>query len=455
MKQLLLLRSILSGNGRRIRCPSSPLLPSAVIRRNFSASPEQLAKRNYANNVSEYNTVLSSLTTQRRYYLLKDVYDDMMLDGVQPTRDVFHLLIVGTMKGARLQDAFFFRDEMKTMGLIPDVNLYNYLISACGKCKNSDRAIQILEEMKIYDVKPNGQTYVCLLNACAAAGRLDRVYAIVRDMTAAAAGLNKFCYAGLISAHKNRTPLADDTAAKIIELVEQSKGWSSVEASKIAAENVMVGVSEEELYNLPTAEYIYRRGGFISRQLTVYHVAFHACADLRNVEAMEAILEMLSKDGKTPDAFIIMQIMRCYLRAGDIDRGLKTFEEYMSSGKAPHIELYVTLVEGAMIGYTPRGMQLAQETLVQMTARNFFLNSKMGNDLLLVASGEKEGGYITANYIWDLMRARKIVPSFPAVEAYYKGLKDREVPEDDPRLFGVAKIYNDLNSKFSGPGRPK
>ena len=71
---------------------------------------------------------------------------------------------------------------------------------------------------------------------------------------------------------------------KIIELVEQSKGWSSIEASKDMAENVMIGVSEEELYNLPTAEYVHRRGGFVNRQLTVYHVALHACADLRNVE---------------------------------------------------------------------------------------------------------------------------------------------------------------------------
>lgn len=45
-----------------------------------------------------------------------------------------------------------------------------------------------------------------------------------------------------------------------------------------------MGISEEELYNLPTAEYVYRRGGFIARPLTVYHVAFHALADLRNVE---------------------------------------------------------------------------------------------------------------------------------------------------------------------------
>lgn len=40
-------------------------------------------------------------------------------------------------------------------------------------------------------------------------------YAIVRDMTAAGLGLNKFCYAGLITAHKNKMPSTDDTATKV------------------------------------------------------------------------------------------------------------------------------------------------------------------------------------------------------------------------------------------------
>lgn len=132
--------------------------------------------------------------------------------------------------------------------------------------------------------------------------------AIVRDMTADGAALNKFCYAGLIIDQKNKTPATDDTAAKviiclkvlyfcqfisssrflmfsffqIIELVEQSKGWTA-EGLTNTAENSMVGVSEEELYNMPTAEYVFRRGVFFNRQLTVYHVAFHACADLHNV----------------------------------------------------------------------------------------------------------------------------------------------------------------------------
>jgi pentatricopeptide repeat protein len=151
------------------------LVRALVSRRYFASSPEEIAKRNYANDLSEYNTAVNSVTAQRRHYLLRDVYDDMKLDGVQPTADIFHSFVVGTMKGARLSDAFFFREEMKAMGIAPDVNLYNFLISTCGKCKNGKEAIRVYDEMKRYDVKPNGQTFVCLLNACAVSGQLDLV----------------------------------------------------------------------------------------------------------------------------------------------------------------------------------------------------------------------------------------------------------------------------------------
>lgn len=428
------------------------LVLRALSRRHLSsASTEEYKRRNYADNVTEYNGVVSFMSPQRRFhFLLRDVYDDMMLDGVQPNRDTFHSLILGTMKGARLQDAFYFTHQMKSMGLVPDVNSYNLLISLCGKCKNSEQAILLLEEMKKYKVKPMVQTYLCLLNACAAAGRLDQVYAIVRDMTAAGLGLNKFCYAGLITALTNKTPLPDDYAAKIIEFVERSKEWSSVEASSETAQNVMTGVTEEELYNMPTAEYVNRRG-FLNRPLTVYHVAFQACADLRNVEVMEALLDMLDKDGKYPDTYIVMQTMRCYLNCGDIDRAVQTIQKYLNSGRPPAVELYTTLAEGAMIGYTPKGMQIAQKALENMNGRNFYLLPKQGSDLLLLAAGEKHGGYTTANYIWDLMQARKVTPLLPAVAAYYNGLNEREIPADDPRLVLVKRTYENLMG-FRGRG---
>ncbi|KAF3643147.1 hypothetical protein FXO38_20776, partial [Capsicum annuum] len=88
------------------------------LRKYLAATPEEYAKINYANNKAEYSTIITSLTAQRRHYLLMDVYDDMMLDGVKPGRDTFHSLLISTMKGARLQDAFIFRDQ--SMVFIPD-----------------------------------------------------------------------------------------------------------------------------------------------------------------------------------------------------------------------------------------------------------------------------------------------------------------------------------------------
>ncbi|XP_038903282.1 pentatricopeptide repeat-containing protein At4g35850, mitochondrial isoform X2 [Benincasa hispida] len=354
-------------------------------RRSFAVSTVEYSKRNYADNVSEYNTVIDSITSQKRYILLRDVYDDMMLDGVQPTRDVFHSLISGTMRGARFQDAFFFRDEMKAMGLIPDVTLYNMLISICGRCKNSEKAVQILDEMRRYEVKPHPQTYICLLNACAAAGRLDRVYTIVRDMTAAGLGLNKFCYSGLITAYMNKKPVPDDFATKVVEFVQQSKEWSAADASKIMAENVMMGISEEELYNIPTAEYIHRHSGFLNRNLTVYHVALHACVNLRNVEVMETIMDMLKKDGKTLDLYIIMQVMRCYLHSGDIDRGHETFKEHLNSGGPLAMELFaVSLTQLCFCFYN----------IEKITPYKLFLSKNEKKQALKII------GYLAIVFIW-------------------------------------------------------
>nr|AKF43300.1 pentatricopeptide repeat superfamily protein [Erodium texanum] len=439
-----LLQSIFTGR---------PLI-RALGRRYFAANPEEYARRNYANNLSEYNTVIGSLTGQRKQFLLRDVYDDMMLDGVQPSREAFHSLILGSMKGASLQDVLFFRDEMKSMGLVPDVALYNFMISSCGKSKNSDLAVQILEEMKHYEVKPNGQTYMCLLNACAASGRLDRVYAIVRDMTAAGLGLNKFCYAGLITAHLNKKPVTEDTTIKILEYVERSKEWSSVEASSGTAETVMMGVTEEELYNIVTAEYSHRRGGFMNKQLTVYHVAFHACAELKNVQMMDTLLDMLKKDERSPDLFIMIQVIRCWFQSGDIDRGVQAFQDFVESLRPPvPVDLYLALIEGAMIGHTTKGMKVAEETLLKMNSSGYFLNGKVGSELLLAAAGEKTGEYIVANLIWDMMRAQNLTPSFPAVVEYLKGLHARDLPKDDERLMLVSKTCNNLRTRSGGAPR--
>ncbi|PHU23979.1 Pentatricopeptide repeat-containing protein, mitochondrial [Capsicum chinense] len=121
----LFAKEFASAVDKRIKVVLEPFraLPSRIddfsdLRKYLAATPEEYAKINYANNKAEYSTIITSLTAQRRHYLLMDVYDDMMLDGVKPGRDTFHSLLISTMKGARLQDAFIFRDQ--SMVFIPD-----------------------------------------------------------------------------------------------------------------------------------------------------------------------------------------------------------------------------------------------------------------------------------------------------------------------------------------------
>ncbi|RZR83621.1 hypothetical protein BHM03_00010295 [Ensete ventricosum] len=99
---------------------------------------------------------------------------------------------------------------------------------------------------------------------------------------------------------------------------------------------------------------------------------------------------------------------RCYFNCEDIDSGVKIFEEYTSS-RPPVAELYVSLIEGAMVGYTPRGMQLAQEYLV------FDSTNTSG--------------------------------PFSCLHGYFQ---EREIPSDDPRLLLVARTYDNLNLRFGG-----
>jgi hypothetical protein len=174
-------------------------------------------------------------------------------------------------------------------------------------------------------------------------------------MTASGLGLNKFRYSGLITAFKNREPVTEETTSKIIELVKLSKGWSSVEASSGNGDSGMIGVMEEELYNVPTFEIVQRN--YFNRLLTVYHTALHDCADLGSKEAVDTISEMLKQDGYVPDLFCVTQVMRHYLRCRDIKGDKKILDDYISSRKPLAMEFYTTLVQGTMIKYTPDGME--------------------------------------------------------------------------------------------------
>jgi pentatricopeptide repeat protein len=148
--------------------------------RSYSSAAPSAAytARNYASNIAEYNRKLLEINNSRRAYLMRDIYEDMQIDGVQPVRDTFHTLISGCMKGDRLQDVMYFFEEMKAMGLAPDVAIYNSVILSCGRCNQIDHAFQVAEEMESNGIPPKHRTFLALLKSCGIAGRVDEAYGV-------------------------------------------------------------------------------------------------------------------------------------------------------------------------------------------------------------------------------------------------------------------------------------
>ncbi|KAJ7553393.1 hypothetical protein O6H91_06G096200 [Diphasiastrum complanatum] len=415
----------------------------------YSTAPATIHK-SYANDLLSYNKALMSLNWQRRAFLLRDVYEDMLLDGVQPVQDSFYLLLKGCTKGSRVQDALFFFKEMKSMGLVPDVLCYNWIIAVCGKCNHFDHAFQVWQEMEAYGGHATLETFLSLLNACAVSGRTDKVYDVLEWMTARGIASNDYSYAALIITYMNKKPVMQEASEKIFDLLQQWRNGAAKDfkAQAVTREVEISNELEDELCTLALGDLQMRRG-VVNRRLLVYYAAFRAFANFKNMEDLRRLLEIFENDGHEPDAFCVLQTIRCNLACGDFNSALSDFDKYIKSGKQASLDLYVEIIHGALLKYSDVGMAAAKRLLREMDEKGFFLNPKVGSELLGTASKETAGDFSTANLVWDMMQKWKIKPQLGAVIPYYNGLQAHGVPATDPRASVARKLLEENNRKFS------
>lgn len=435
-------------SGERTRHYSLPYqhcIKEHVGRVQFYSSviPAEYEKRNYARDVNQYTDVLYNLNNFNRSFLLRDVYDDMLLDGIQPHSDTFLPLLVGCMKSGRLQDAFFFYEEMKCMGYIPDDLTFNCLIATCGRCRQQRRAFQVVEEMMHFGVRPKLKTLTALLGACGAAGLPKEAAGVVQRITESGLALNKYCYAALIAAEKNQLGKKSDVFEKIIEILRQARSWSGLDVFGSGREGSdVIDEIDEYIYCLPTINFVRGRANFVDRRLTVYHAALSACADLKNTAALRSVVEMLRQDGFQPDLFCVAEILRCHVACKEYGIALRALNGYLNSGRPARTELFVVFILEAMKGFSQEGMETAKKVMQDLLNRGLLMNNKMHSDLLELASQEPGGDFSMANLLFDLMQKRRLSLPRRIIEIYYRGLRRRQIPEGDPRLKQVTDIVN-------------
>eukprot|EP00897_Mesotaenium_endlicherianum_P008385 jgi/Mesen1/7575/ME000392S06834 len=409
--------------------------------RGYAAQSSAYEEKTYATNVQEYNEVMYRLARRRLGYMLRDVYEDLLMDGLQPDRDTFHLAIPACMRTNRLQDAFYFFEEMKSTGMVPDLSLYNCIISTCGQCMQPDRAFQVAEEMETMGIQPKLRTFVALLNACGSAGRVEEA------MTEHGLTLSPYCYAALITAHKNSrgapaAALKAGTVATILELLEQSKA----KGAEVADDELLTGGDLEHRHDLE--DHTRRAAG--SRHAVVHHAALRAMVDLRSYDGVEKVLGIMKADGIKVDAFTYTELIRSSLMRHDLDKALDAFEQLTDNGISPSLDLYVMLIESAIQQYSPESLASAKRLLREMDQAGFFLNARIGGNLLQMAAKERIGlgDYSTATLVFELTQRRQQPPFAPTL-LYLRGLLNRGISEEDPRVIAARKIVTN-NVRYGG-----
>ncbi|KAL2611868.1 hypothetical protein R1flu_023560 [Riccia fluitans] len=397
---------------------------------------------NYGVDLQSYNKLISEINYRRRHYLSRDVYEDMLLDGVQPIRDTFYLLITGCTLSARLQDVLFFFDEMKAMGITPDVSMYNCVITACGRSEQIDRAFQIAEEMEVFGVQPKHRTFLALLRACAIAGRVEEAYGLVRRMAAYGLTLDAYCYAALITAHKNADPENEETIKKIFEILEQSKVPTKLDAMEVAATGEVEAGDDvdDPLVNFVVGGETRYKRGLINSRLVVHHAAMSAFQELGNSEAVKTVLRMIEREGHSLDADCIKQIIKCYISEGEVEKAYEQYDKFLELGRRPSLELYLILIDGALSHPSPANSAVAQKLLAELDQKGFFLNLKISSDLLGKTCYDKTRDVVVAGMIWDLCQKRGQKPSVGYIMGYYKALEKVGTPMDDPRMMELRSL---------------
>ncbi|CAM6105776.1 unnamed protein product [Calypogeia fissa] len=432
--------------------PAAPYPALQGFARDFSsASPAYTPIE--ANNVYEYNKLIQAINLKRRPSLVRDVYEDMLLDGVQPIQETFFLLIDGCMQGSRLQDVMYFFEEMKAMGLTPDVTLYNCVIAACGRSMQVDRAFQVAEEMEASGIQPKHRTFLALLRTCAIAGRVDQAYGVVTRMTASGLSLDKNFYCALITAHEKQKPRTEDAVQKIFELLEQSKQHSAEDVMAVAATGELETTDDMDdgLASMLSDDRQPRRGS-LNRRLAVYHAAVKSLYTLGNKEAVKTVLKLVEEDGHQLDSYCVTQLIRFHLMESDFEQACAEYSRFVDTGRQPALELYMVLIEGAIDHSTPESSAIAQKLLADFVQKKYFLNAQLGSKLLQRVCHSKSKDVVVASMVWDIMRSREVKISKFIAGEYYRVLERSGTPKDDPRFIEV-KALADIGRKGDSKGR--
>ncbi|KAK9868513.1 hypothetical protein WJX84_000963 [Apatococcus fuscideae] len=156
-------------------------------------------------------------------YKIRDLWEEMELNGVQPTETSCILALYHSMKARRLNDAAFYFDQLRMGGNQPTLRAYIYIISACGRCGQLDLAYKYLSEMQALGLPANSDIYMAVMNGLGEKGAWQEAEALFQEMQGLDFQMHELNHAALLGAYGRTTSVPEGTDDHIMQLLESSR----------------------------------------------------------------------------------------------------------------------------------------------------------------------------------------------------------------------------------------
>ncbi|CAL5224930.1 g7699 [Coccomyxa viridis] len=135
-------------------------------------------------NMFDYQRMANDVAAARKTFLIRDVMDEMLLNGLAPDRVFLELSITHCMRASRIGDCFYYYNEMQRRGMQPSSKLQGLLISVLSREGHLEAAEEAFYKMNQNTAPDAFELQLALVNAYGEVGDVDKCSAHLKEMLA-------------------------------------------------------------------------------------------------------------------------------------------------------------------------------------------------------------------------------------------------------------------------------
>ena len=159
--------------------------------------------------MTRYVDILRTRAEEGRIDRALRVFEELLVDGKQPNRAVYHALVTGILRAVRERPEHVAElprlfELMRSGGLLPDIKLVNTALLAMVRAGRVGSAFALFDAARLDGVRPTGWTFHILVEASIAAGDLDRATELMDMMRGDGVSPDGKTYAVVIRACADR-----------------------------------------------------------------------------------------------------------------------------------------------------------------------------------------------------------------------------------------------------------